>query len=141
MEMTWYKEKPSDTQNRFMDYLEKVSRLKKYSGPKAQRKKEIIRDLILPTLRDGKGWIPEELSQVEAMAKKWGLTNWDLAETIHQYWKMMNKPLTATEAAKLMRLSPGTLRRWARDNVVHADVDKKGHWSFTREVLIDRMLD
>lgn len=138
MEMIWYTEVD---QKRFISYLEKVSKLKKYSGPKAQRKKEIIRDLILPILREGQGWIPEELSQVEALTKNWGLTNWQLANIIHQHWKLMNKPMTATEAAKLMKLSPGTLRRWARDNVVRSDIDKKGHWSFTREVLIDRILD
>ena len=138
MEMVWYKELSSDAQKRFDAYLEKVSRLNGFTGPKAQRKKEMIRDLILPTLREGQGWIPEDLGQVEALAKKWGLTNWQLADTIHHYWKMMNRPLTAKEASELMKLSAGTLRRWARDEVVHANIEK-GHWSFPREVLIDRL--
>ena len=136
MEMIWYEK---IDKKRFIAYLEKVSSLKKFSSKKAQRQKEMIRHLILPTLREGQGWIPEELGQVEALAKNWGLTNWDLSNIIHQHWKLMTKPLTATEAAKLMKLSPGTLRRWARDKVVHADIDEKGHWSFTREVLIDRL--
>lgn len=136
MEMDWYEKVD---QKRFIVYLEKVSKLKKYSGPKARRQKEMIRDLILPTLREGQGWIPEELSQVEAMLKRWRINNWELANIIKQHWELMSKPLTATEAAKLMKLSPGTLRRWARNEVVHADIDEKGHWSFTREVLIDRL--
>lgn len=134
MEMTWYSEV---NQKRFFAYLEKVSKLKKFNSQKARRQKEMIRDLILPTLREGQGWIPEELSQVEAMLKRWGINNWQLADIIHQHWKLMNKPLTAKEAAKIMRLSPGTLRRWARDEVVRANTDEKGHWSFTREFLID----
>jgi hypothetical protein len=29
------------------------------------------------------------------------------------------------------------MRRWAREGIIHADVNDRGQWSFTREVLID----
>lgn len=137
--MTWWQSLPSDRQRDFIAYLKKTSQLTIFDNPRQVRQKEMIRDLILPTLEEGQGFIPEELSQVSYLAQAWDMTNYQLAETIYRLWQKMTQRLSAKQASTLVKRSPGTLRRWAREGRVHASVNRRGHWTFTREVLIDHV--
>ncbi len=99
----------------------------------------MIRDLIIPTLTEGEGHIPEDMTRVLDLAQRWDITNGQLADTIYQLYKNMIKPLNAKEAGKLIGRTANTLRRWAREGKIQARINERGHWVFCREHLINHI--
>jgi len=139
MILTLWENMSSDNRRDFIAYLNKICHLRWYDNPKQQRQKEVIRDLIIPTLVEGDGWIPEDMDRIQDLAQRWDMTNGQLIDRITQLWRNMHTPLDAKQAGKLIRKTAGTLRRWARQEKIPARVDKRGHWIFSREFLVDHM--
>jgi hypothetical protein len=130
-------ETSSDRQSDFITYLKKVSKLKDSLPPLMLEDQKKIRDLILPILEDNDGQIAEDKDSISELAQRWQMTNLDLVAKINDLWQRMIMPLSAEIAGKIVKRSAGTMRRWAREGIIHADVNDRGQWSFTREVLID----
>ncbi len=139
MKMVWYEDTSSDRRRDFVAYLDKLWRLKAFGNPKQVRKKEIIRDLIIPVLTEGEGWIPEDMDRVIDLARRWDLTNSQLTDLIHKLWKNMVKPMDANEAGQLIGRTANTLRRWVREGKIEARVNERGRLIFCREILIDHI--
>lgn len=140
MEMNWWNEIPSDRQSDFIAYLHKAAKIE--SVPVAMlMDQEKLKELIIPTMEPdkGNGWIPEDMDRVRELGQRWGMTNHNLSTAIKRLWDRMNEPLSAVRAAKIIGRSASTLRRWARTDKIHANINAKGHWSFTREILIDHI--
>jgi len=137
MEMTWWGTTPSDRQRDFVSYLTKASQINDLPPAMVEDQKR-LRELIIPTLEQGDGWIPEDLDNVRNLAQRWDMTNHQLAAEIRRLWERMTEQLSAAKAGRIVDRSASTMCRWARDKVIYAGVNAKGHWYFTREVLIDR---
>ena len=138
MQMILWEKLPSDRRSDFIAYLKKASQIENLPSAMLEDRKR-LKELVVPILEQGEGWIPEDLDNVRNLAMCWKITNYQLVNLIIRLWERMNEPLSAAKAGRIVKRSAGTMRRWARQGRIHADVDKKGHWTFTREVLIDHI--
>lgn len=137
--MTWWETLPDDRKRDFISYLRKICQLDLHDNPRLASHKEMISNLIIPTLEQGDGWIPEDMDHVLNLAQRWDITNFQLAQIIDKLWRRMTTPLSAQAAGRIVKRSASTMRRWARQGHIHAQVSRTGHWTFTREILIDHL--
>lgn len=140
MKMDWWEELSSDEKSDFVAYLRKASKIKNLPGPMLEDQQR-LRELIIPTMdpAQGDGYIPEEMDSVRNLGQRWKMTNHMLAAEVRRLYNKMLMPISAVHAGRIVGRSPSTLRRWARTGKIHADVDARGHWSFTRQALIDHL--
>lgn len=138
MQVTIWQTMEADRRLKFIAYLKKASELKDLP-PQLMEDQERLKLLIIPILENGDGLIPEDEDSLMNLGQRWQMTNDQLAEKITKLWQRMTEPLSAEKAGKIVKRSAGTMRKYAGKEIIHADINRKGQWRFTREVLIDHL--